>query len=77
MKREDLRKVTYYTSDPNEGFMPNEDSPKEMKGYFHRWGETPWKSPYDDTPFNKVIAVIEDEDGHVVEIPDEWIIFES
>lgn len=77
MGRENLRTVIYYTSNPNEGFIPGVDSPEKKKGYFHRWGVAPWKSPYDDSYFNKVIAVIEEENGQIIEIPDEWIIFES
>lgn len=77
MNRENLRKVSYYTESPNQGFDPEKDGPIAKFGYFHAWGETPFKSPYDDSYYNRTIAVIEKEDGSIIEIPSEWIKFES
>ena len=76
MKRENLRKVSYYKENPNQGFDPENESKCEKKiGYFHIMGWTPWKSPYDDSYYNRSIAVIEEENGVLVEIPIEWVKF--
>ena len=78
MQRENLREVEYYTAEPKRGFEPENatnDAPK--KGYFHTWGNTPYKSIYDESYYNRAVAVIEEEDGGIIEIPSEWIKFIS
>jgi hypothetical protein len=77
MNRENLRKVSYYTEDPNQGFDPERETPQNKLGYFHAWGVTPWKSPYDNSYYNRAVAVIEEENGYMIEIPSEWFKFES
>ena len=77
MNRENLRRVSYYTENPYQGFDPETEAPKAKFGHFHTWGETPWKSPYDDSFYNKAVAIIEEEDGSMIEIPPEWLKFEN
>lgn len=78
MQRDNLREVEYYTAEPKRGFEP-EGSIKHIskKGYFHTWGSIPWKSTYDDSFYNRTVAIIEEEDGSITEIPSEWIKFIS
>ena len=77
MKRENLRKVLYYTYDPEQEQEFGNDASVAKQGYFHTWGQTPWKSPYDDSYYNRAVAVIEKEDGCIIEIPSEWLKFEN
>ena len=79
MNRENLRKVSYYTEDPNQGFDPErENEPIAKEGYFHTWGTTPWPSPYEKNNFyNRAVVVVEEEVGNLIELPTSWVTFIS
>jgi hypothetical protein len=78
MERNNLRKVKYFTSQPNKGFDPERTTEDEsFQGFFHTWAVAPYKSPYDDTYYNRTMAVVEQDDGSILEIPAEWVTFIS
>ena len=79
MNRENLRKVSYYTEDPNQGFDPDrEDAPVAKIGYFHACGNTLWPNPHEEgTYYSRVVVVIEDEEGYMIEVPVERVRFIS
>ena len=80
MNREDLRKVSYYTEEPNPQVFDLEivKIPTAKIGYFQTWGKTPWPSPYEGEPYyNKTMAIIEEEDGNLIEVPIDRVTFIS
>ena len=79
MNRESLRRVSYYTENPNQGFDPErENDPIAKEGYFHTWSTIPWPNPHgEDDYYNRAVAIIEEEAGNLIEVPTDWITFIS
>ena len=79
MNRESLRRVSYYTENPNQGFDPERENDSIAKeGYFHTWSTTPWPNPHgEDDYYNRAVAIIEEEAGNLIEVPTDWITFIS
>ena len=77
MERNEVRKVWYYTENPNRGFDPNEEVPTVKQGFFHTWGEVPWENTHDESFYKRVVAVVEEAGGQVIEVSSEWTKFEN
>lgn len=79
MNRENLRRVSYYTENPNQGFDPEREyEPIAKEGYFHTWSTSQWPSPYEESGYyNRAVAIIEEEAGNLIEVPTDLITFIS
>lgn len=78
MKKEELRKVSYYQEEPNQGFDPDNlgNMSQPVEGYFHVWGITPYRSPFDGSYYNRTVGYVENaQTGEIEEILAERIKF--